>query len=311
MDKLEEGKNDTTIVETNDFSAAFGEATNDVKKPDEKQDLGTGEEQSTGDEKQTVSKEEPPETTTTVTDGEKPKTAEELAAMLEQERTAFRTELEAVKKQIETLTGTPPKKEEPPETKPADKKTIPETIDFNDLSDVTEEIKAELSEYEENFDEISKFEGIKRTKALTKLKDYVDAMIGRVIEIVQPLAETVAENKKASHFDKVAEVHSDYQTIYKSGDMLKWIEEQPTYLQAGFKKVYTSGKTDEVIDLYSRYKKDRGIATTTTTKPDEKKPLHVVVKNKSTPIKLADTEKGAGDPNDFEGGFSEAISKLK
>ncbi len=197
----EEGTTSTTVVDSDDFSAAFGEATG-------------------GEEKKIDTETVKPTTEEVVVTSEKPviedkgketvKTPEEIAAaLIASERETFKKELDELKGKLQELQSASPKEtKETKETKEEDKtrkaSVLSDTIDFNDLSDLAEEIKKEISEYDENFDEISKYEGVKRTKALNKLKDYVDAMIGRVVEIVQPLAETMAETKKATHFDQVA-----------------------------------------------------------------------------------------------------------
>jgi hypothetical protein len=61
------------------------------------------------------------------------------------------------------------------------------------------------------------------------------------------------------HFDRIKKVHPDYEKYRDDGSLKSWIDKQPAYLRKEMQRVYNEGESDEVIDLYSRFKKANNI----------------------------------------------------
>jgi hypothetical protein len=61
------------------------------------------------------------------------------------------------------------------------------------------------------------------------------------------------------HFDRIKKVHPDFEKYRDDGSLKNWIEKQPAHLRKEMQRVYNEGESNEVIDLYSRFKKANNI----------------------------------------------------
>lgn len=177
----------------------------------------------------------------------------------ESERTELLGKISSLEKTISELNG----KVDNKKGKDAkDSKSI-----FDDLDDAT---KVALEEYEKDFDSVSKMEGIKREKALAKLKaEILDEIGGKTKEILEQLTtrtapiekieKTIEENDRNAHFSAIREAHSDFETYRDNGSILKWIETKPKYIQDAMKATYAEGEAGDVVDLISDFKKENGL----------------------------------------------------
>lgn len=71
---------------------------------------------------------------------------------------------------------------------------------------------------------------------------------------------TEVEQAIASHANAILAAHPDAASIYQSEEMERWITSRPFYAQGGIREALSEGTTDEVIAIFSDYKKDSGIA---------------------------------------------------
>jgi hypothetical protein len=182
--------------------------------------------------------------------------------------------------------------------------------------DLTPEEKAELSTYDEEFDVVSKSEAKKRAIFAKKMGSYIDQAIeGSNKALLTQLAPFLMASEKTteeSHFKAIKSAHEDFEKYRDDGSLKTWIEEQPAYLRKEFQRVYNEGESDEVIDLFSRFKKDNNIGT--TDKDDEKKKVEQDEKKKKLDkMEVVDTGKraigstGVGKATDYDSAFDEAI----
>ena len=242
----------------------------------------------------------------------------------EQERAEFQAKLEAAQKSPD-----PPKKEEPAkEPEPFDLRKILDTI-------LTAEQKAELKEYEQEFDLVSKMEGLKYEAAFKKLytdfaawKDELQkSVLAQIDEKVKPTETFVAETQQAReeaekvfHFDSIRQAHPDFEKYRDEGAILKWIESKPAYLKAGMKEAYEHGTTADVIALIADFKTENNI-TTPGAQPDnvediEKKRQEIEAERakKKKALESPVSRRGAVNPShaqadDYESAFDEALHK--
>ncbi|MCE5212499.1 MAG: hypothetical protein LLG40_13230, partial [Deltaproteobacteria bacterium] len=192
-------------------------------------------------------------------------------------------------------------------------------------ADLSVEDKAALATYDEEFDTVSKSEAKKREIFAKKMAAFVtDAVENGNKALLSQLAPFLLANEQSAtenHFKTVKSAHPDFEKYRDDGSLKNWIDTQPAYLKTVLQKVYDSGETEEVIDLYSRFKKENNIVIAgtedTKVKDDLKKKEEDEIKKK----KLQDMEGvdsggrpigsagvGSKDKNDEDSAAAEAFS---
>jgi hypothetical protein len=196
-------------------------------------------------------------------------------------------------------------------------RTETKPLDFDETFGLSEDEKKELSEYNEEFDVVSKFEGLKRKAERIQLLDAIDSRFKMFEEALTSIASEIQKTTDVSHFGEIRTAHSDFETLRDSGEIKAWIQVQPKYLQTGLLAAYKGGSADEVIDMITRFKRETGrLAERKETKKDEgitderkKQRLQnlTVVSDRKSPVSAETTEK---DKNDFSTAFKEAITGI-
>ena len=234
----------------------------------------------------------------------------------ESEKTQLLTELEDLKKTVANLSNSN-----------KDNKDKKKGTDKSDslFDDLTEDEKAELSEYEKDFDSVSKMEGLKRERALKRLEDRIlETLEAKTAEIqekiasrIQPIEESYKKSDEAAHFGTIRGSHPDFETHRDSGAILKWIETKPRYLRESMKATYEQGTAEDVVDLISDFKKENGLLETNKDdqshtdnlidmdkrKAEKKQNLTAVI------TKRGSVDAGQGRADDFDSAYNEALKK--
>lgn len=189
----------------------------------------------------------------------------------------------------------------------------------NLLENLTDEQKIALKEYDEEFDIVSKMEGIKRDAALAKLRKEVDDFKTDILAQLAPAQNLVVETQKEKeirskeeHFGAIAKAHPDYETYRDDGSILKWIETKPSYAQKGILEAYKSGTAEDIVSLLTDFKEENNIQV---KKPDNTVDFNAAKREQKRQA-LADvtTKRGAVNASmpvaeDFENAFEEALHK--
>jgi hypothetical protein len=186
-------------------------------------------------------------------------------------------------------------------------------------ADLSPEEKAELAAYDDEFDVVSKQEGKKRALLVKKFEAYInEALETSNKTLLTQLAPFLMASEKATeelHFTSIKKAHQDFEKYRDDGSLKKWIDEQPTYLKKEFQRVYNEGEADEVIDLFSRFKKENNIGKSELT-DDQKKKIEADTKKKQDleNMEVVDPGKraigsggGVGKATDYDSAFDEAI----
>ena len=234
----------------------------------------------------------------------------------ESEKTQLLTELEDLKKTVANLSNSN-----------KDNKDKKKGTDKSDslFDDLTEDEKAELSEYEKDFDSVSKMEGLKRERALKRLEDRIlETLEAKTAEIqekiasrVQPIEESYKKSDEAAHFGTIRGSHPDFEKHRDSGAILQWIETKPRYLRESMKATYEKGTAEDVVDLISDFKKENGLLETNKDdqshtdnlidmdkrKAEKKQNLTAVI------TKRGSVDAGQGRTDDFDSAYNEALKK--
>lgn len=234
----------------------------------------------------------------------------------ESERTQLLTELEDLKKTVANLST------DNKDTKDKKKGTDKSDSLFDDLTD---EQKAELSEYEKDFDSVSKMEGLKRERALKKLEDRILEKIeartaeiqDKIVSRVQPIEESYKKSDEAAHFSTIRGSHPDFETHRDSGAILKWIDGKPRYLRESMKATYEQGTAEDVVDLISDFKTENNLLESNQNNQSRSDNLIDMDKKKAEKkqnltaviTKRGSVDAGQGRADDFDSAYNEALKK--
>lgn len=194
--------------------------------------------------------------------------------------------------------------------------------------DLTPEQKAQLAEYDEEFDVVSKMEGLKRKSEMARLKVELHEMLqGFKKEFatqLKPAQEFIDETQKSreeaeknKHFQTIANAHPDYTKYRDDGSIRKWIESKPAYLQKGLIEQYTKGTAEDIVEMLNDFKLENNITgedpkldpenadAISRAKAEKKKVL-------TSPVtKRAAVNAAMAVATDFSGAFDEAIQKTR
>lgn len=103
-----------------------------------------------------------------------------------------------------------------------------------------------------------------------------------MIERLNPYLEATRNYIETSHQSAIKQTHKDFDELKDNPDVLKWIEEQPKYLQKTLMTVYRNGEAGDVVDMLNRYKKDRGLTGKEEEKTDPEKEAEKLRKKEKT-----------------------------
>jgi vacuolar-type H+-ATPase subunit I/STV1 len=187
------------------------------------------------------------------------------------------------------------------------------------IDSLTDEQKAQLKEYDEEFDVISKMEGLKREAAFKQLKKELDDFKNEVKSQLQPATDFVVKANEeretadeAAHFDAIKEAHPDFEKYRDDGSLTKWIESKPVYMQGAIKKVCEAGTFEDVIQVLDDFKRDNNIVT----EKQETNVVHISKEKEARKQAMTSpvTRRGSvnvntADAQDYESSFDEAINK--
>ena len=185
--------------------------------------------------------------------------------------------------------------------------------------DLTPEQKAQLAEYDQEFDIVSSMEGLKREKAIAKLKaEMLETFNGFKKEFqsqLEPATNLVKETaanrevvEKDKHFQHIRERHPDFEEHRDSGAIVKWIETKPMYQQKAMKDAYAQGTAEDIVDLLDGYKDENNVPKGNVVS------INRVKEERKAALTPPVTRRGAVNASmspaaDFEGAFDEALNR--
>ena len=232
-------------------------------------------------------------------------------------------------------------KPETPEVVPSTKTETAATEVFVDS--LTDEQKEQLKEYEQDFDVVSKMEGIKRGQELGKLRkeiadwkaEIISQFTGQLteqqVQFTSQIAPAIAlaeDSDRESHFDVIRTGyeledgtlipgHNDFEKYRDDGSLLAWIESKPKYLQPALRETYSKGAAMDVIDLITDFKREQNIPLTPHLQPllDNVAPINPTKTARKQVLTAVTTRRGAVNigggalANDYESAWDEANAK--
>ena len=188
------------------------------------------------------------------------------------------------------------------------------------LADYTpnDEEKADLEHWSKEFPREAKAMEV-RLKQLDRVitqrvYNAAQAVLEHVAAMITPAVKGYQETAQERHINTLRAAHADYDAL--APELETWIKTQPAFLQQAMEATYKEGAAKDVVELYTRFKKDTG-----RDKPalEPKKPAPEP--KKSTPSKddvdalasvdskrVTPSPKGSADPNDYDAAWKEALA---
>jgi hypothetical protein len=159
----------------------------------------------------------------------------------------------------------------------------------------------------------------------SRFKAEKQAFNAQVYEAVQSVLKTVAPRLASveqtttkaafdTHFAALHTAHADFDAVVPK--VAEWIKTLPSYAQVGAQAVYDGGTTQEVIALVTDFKKATNMTPTPPAPPALPAPPAPPRPDGAdlTPVssrRPVTTPKGTPDPNDFQGGWDQAVAELR
>jgi hypothetical protein len=120
-------------------------------------------------------------------------------------------------------------------------KKLPEGGDENDV----------LSTFVEEFPELEQpLKLLIKKEATAIAREHID----KLKPTVEQLEKQSQQSTMAAHFKAIEDAHPGWRQYVDSGQLVKWIEVQPSYLQKPLMDVYQQGSSQEVIELLTSFK---------------------------------------------------------
>lgn len=120
--------------------------------------------------------------------------------------------------------------------------------------------KARLAELEGEWADISEMLSLRDKVVKAKLEQEIADRLGKTVQELReglaPIVQDHVSSRIEAHRTAILAAHKDFETV--SPEVEKWIATQPAYLKAAMQQVYDAGTTQDVIDLFSRFKKETG-----------------------------------------------------
>ncbi len=88
----------------------------------------------------------------------------------------------------------------------------------------------------------------------------VDALVSKALA---PIQAKETESAAVSHYDAIYAAHSDAASLVESKELADWIESQPSFARAGYAQALAGGTTEQVIELFTEFKKATGATQAT------------------------------------------------
>lgn len=88
-----------------------------------------------------------------------------------------------------------------------------------------------------------------------RANELVDAKLEKALA---PLKQSEAAKAAEAHYGAIYQAHPDADSIFESKELDDWIKSHPGYLQSALRDVFANGGTQDVIDLFDRFKEATG-----------------------------------------------------
>jgi hypothetical protein len=177
------------------------------------------------------------------------------------------------------------------------------------------EEEAKIEHFRKEWPEVAEAFDLQARALAQSVLSYAFKEIGAV---VNPMRETVDILAQRTHYGDLKDKVGEY-TAEERDDIVKWVDEQPTYLQTAMKSVIDGGTAEEVADLVSRYRQATG-KQPAGAPADDKGPaggdveLSDAAKQAAAALAPVSTKRSTvqapDDKSDFNGAFAKFVDEL-
>lgn len=190
---------------------------------------------------------------------------------------------------------------------------------------MTDDDKKVLGDYDKEWGEVSKAEGIRRRAEMQMIQAQTFREIGKVLA---PIVESIQRSQVTSHFATIRSAHSDFDAVLPS--VQEWVAKQPALYRPALEHVLKQGTATEVVELVAAYKQAVGQTSAVPAVPAPSVPpatpapatAPVVQAAQPSPkpaapaaavaataavVSQRSNNQSAADPNDFDAALREAL----
>lgn len=190
---------------------------------------------------------------------------------------------------------------------------------------LSDDDKKVLGDYDKEWGEVSKAEGIRRRAEMQVLQ----AQTFRELEkVLAPIVQTLQKSQVTSHFATIRSAHADFDSVLPN--VQAWVAKQPTLYRPALERVLNQGTATEVVELVGAYKQAVGqtgavpavpassvpqataapatapVVQATQPSPKPAAPAAAVAATAAV-VSQRSNNQSAADPNDFDAALREAL----
>lgn len=129
--------------------------------------------------------------------------------------------------------------------------------------------KAKVDDFEKEWPDHAEYQKAQALALQHAIAENMKALFGDFVNKVNlglaPVVNAHIQSGEEKHLAAIQAAHPDFAEVLEP--IKTWIDQQPAYLQAPLKEVYEKGNTPDVIDLFTRFKKETGRAPPQSQSP--------------------------------------------
>ena len=190
---------------------------------------------------------------------------------------------------------------------------------------LSDDDKKVLGDYDKEWGEVSKAEGIRRRAEMQVLQTQTFRELEKVLA---PIVQTLQKSQVTSHFATIRSAHADFDSVLPN--VQAWVAKQPTLYRPALERVLNQGTATEVVELVGAYKQAVGqtgavpavpassvpqataapatapVVQATQPSPKPAAPAAAVAATAAV-VSQRSNNQSAADPNDFDAALREAL----
>jgi len=190
---------------------------------------------------------------------------------------------------------------------------------------LSDDDKKTLGDYDKEWGEVSKAEGIRRRAEMQVLQAQTFRELGKVLA---PIVQTLQQSQVTSHFATIRSAHADFDSVLPN--VQAWVAKQPALYRPALERVLNQGTATEVVELVGAYKQAVGQTGAVPVVPASSVPQATAAPATAPVVQAAQpstkpavpaaavaataavvsqrsNNQSAADPNDFDAALREAL----
>jgi len=153
-----------------------------------------------------------------------------------------------------------------------------------------------------------------RAKLEREFAERLATAVKEVREGLAPIVQDHVSSRQEAHKKALLDGHADFVEVMPKVE--QWIATQPAYLRGPMAQVFEAGAAQDVIDLFTRYKKETGYTAPPASTTNAPAPPNAATERSaaelehvpSRRVNPAPDSKGGPDKNDYDAAWEEATA---